>query len=337
MIVQELRQGLTGETSIDWLVSCKHFAHSNNSVTEKHEVNIFERVRRHNCKGFMGVYSTIASAGLASSLAGLEGDMHVRTFDGSEIERLILSRPYDRDRILASYFPLSHERYRGKFADGMMPERIVMQEDLFLDACKTALIILEIDKIKEEYELNIETAKRCGILKKLYKYSDHSNERIADRLFPFLVNLSYETRHDSPEDIALELQSLITSFFPFSFKEDKERKSLIDAGKTCTYIGSNIAYNSFIHTGDFRSAEWGLSILKYIYRYAKQHAVAELTSEVYKVYAFLQETLQRPERNDLGNARGFIEAFKADLENPRLETPNLPVHLRRLVEWRRKS
>ncbi|MBS1624082.1 MAG: restriction endonuclease [Bacteroidetes bacterium] len=337
LIVREKRPGVTGDTTIDWLVSCKHFAQSNSSVSERDEINILERVRRHKCNGFMGVYSTIPSAGLSDCLAGLQGEIQVRTFDGAEIERRILSKPYDRDRILASYFPLSHEKYRGKLANDDRSELNALPEDVLLRVFITAQIILEIDKIKEEYGLNNEWRKRYDILRKLYKYSDHSNEKVASHLFPFLVDVSYETRHEFPEEIAEELESLIISYFPFSFNGTKDKMKLIENGRICVYIGFNIAYNSFIHTGNFRAAQWGLSIIKYIYRYAKQHEITELTSVVYKEYASLEDTLRRPERNDLGNAQEFTQIFKRDLDNQRLETPDMPEHLYKLIEWRGRS
>ena len=68
LVVQEARTGVAGETLINWLVSCKHKAHSGTSVTPDDEPDIHDRVRTHGCQGFIGFYSTIPSSGLGTKL-----------------------------------------------------------------------------------------------------------------------------------------------------------------------------------------------------------------------------------------------------------------------------
>jgi hypothetical protein len=64
LIIHETRKGLTGETKIKWLVSCKHHAHSGKSVSDMDEPNILDRITVHNCDGFIGFYSIIPSTSL---------------------------------------------------------------------------------------------------------------------------------------------------------------------------------------------------------------------------------------------------------------------------------
>jgi hypothetical protein len=68
LVVEEIRTGIVGETRVRWLVSCKHKAHSGNSVTPDDEQDIQDRVNTHDCQGFIGFYSTIMSSGLAAKL-----------------------------------------------------------------------------------------------------------------------------------------------------------------------------------------------------------------------------------------------------------------------------
>ena len=75
LIVEELRTGPGGETTIRWLVSCKHYAHSGRSVKPGDEPNIRERVETQNANGFMGFYSTLASSGLGKLLAGQRAEL----------------------------------------------------------------------------------------------------------------------------------------------------------------------------------------------------------------------------------------------------------------------
>lgn len=68
LVVQETRKGVSGETKINWLVSCKHYAHSDKSVTPSDEQSISDRIQQHKCDGFIGFYSTLASSALMDRL-----------------------------------------------------------------------------------------------------------------------------------------------------------------------------------------------------------------------------------------------------------------------------
>src|SRR5579875_2327365 len=79
IVVEEVRTGLSGETRIRWLVSCKHFAHSGRAVGLSDETDISDRVRSKRCHGFLGFCSRPASSGLASKLDGLQAETHSRS------------------------------------------------------------------------------------------------------------------------------------------------------------------------------------------------------------------------------------------------------------------
>src|ERR1035441_784324 len=81
MVVCETRAGVTGSTNVRWLVSCKHFAPSGRSVGADDEANVVERVAQHGCNGFLGVYSTVPSSGLADRLVALRKDFQTYWFD----------------------------------------------------------------------------------------------------------------------------------------------------------------------------------------------------------------------------------------------------------------
>lgn len=90
LLVQEKRSGVGGETTIKWLVSCKHKAHSGNSVSPSDEKNIYDRVISNNCNGFIGCYSTLASSGLNSLLCGMKDKFEIQIFDKEKIEGNLL-------------------------------------------------------------------------------------------------------------------------------------------------------------------------------------------------------------------------------------------------------
>jgi len=106
MIVRERRTGLAGSTEIKWLVSCKHFAHRGKSVGVDDENNIVERVLQHKCDGFLGVYSTICSAGLSDRLVELQSQFETYRYDCASIEGSLLATP-EGIQLANRYFPES--------------------------------------------------------------------------------------------------------------------------------------------------------------------------------------------------------------------------------------
>jgi len=75
-IVTERRIGPGGETTVRWLVSCKHKAHGGASVSPSDEPNIRDRLETRECDGFIGFYSTIVSTGLFQILSSFPQDMN---------------------------------------------------------------------------------------------------------------------------------------------------------------------------------------------------------------------------------------------------------------------
>lgn len=108
LVVEEHRQGVGGVTKVRWLVSCKHNAHSGNSVTPTVEQNIIDRLRAHNCSSFMGFYSTIPSSGLSSNLDGFKTHNNIECliYDKELIEGCLLSSS-EGINITRRFFPVS--------------------------------------------------------------------------------------------------------------------------------------------------------------------------------------------------------------------------------------
>ena len=110
LLVCELRRGISGETSIRWLVSCKHKAHSGRAVSVDDELNIIERVEGKRCDGFLAFYSSVPSSSLATRLRELESHFTVQIFDSGLIEQYLLSE--HGLRVAARYFPVSFQEWQ---------------------------------------------------------------------------------------------------------------------------------------------------------------------------------------------------------------------------------
>ena len=116
LIVEEKRSGILGDTVVRWLVSCKHYAHSGKSVGTDNEVNIKDRLVEHGCKGFIGFYSTIISAGLNQKLNGFKDEYEVQVYDAESIERILLNNPNAR-KLIERFFPESNKK--------IAPEKVI--------------------------------------------------------------------------------------------------------------------------------------------------------------------------------------------------------------------
>lgn len=111
LIIEEVRTGIAGETRIRWLVSCKHKAHSGASVTAEDEADIHDRVRTHDCRGFLCVYSTLPSSGLAAKINASNLPFEVQVYDAERIETQILSSAQGAS-IAERYFPCSWAEWK---------------------------------------------------------------------------------------------------------------------------------------------------------------------------------------------------------------------------------
>lgn len=98
--------------NIYWLVSCKHYAHSGNSVSRSVETDIKDRLEEHNCSGFIGFYSTLPSSGLSSKLANMK--IPYKIFDNEKIESQIVGITNMED-VFLRYFPLSYKKWKELF------------------------------------------------------------------------------------------------------------------------------------------------------------------------------------------------------------------------------
>jgi hypothetical protein len=113
ILITETLNGKVGQYKFRWLVSCKHNAVSNISVSETEEYNILERVAGFNADGFIGFYSTVASSGLNNRLkqlneAGRLKDFKV--FDHKLVEQYLVGIGFST--LLMRYFPEGYKKIK---------------------------------------------------------------------------------------------------------------------------------------------------------------------------------------------------------------------------------
>jgi hypothetical protein len=114
MLVTEDIAGRVYRGRFRWLVSCKHFAKSRKSVNETDdEPNILERLASFKAEGFIGFYSTLASAGLNTRLRQLRDEGKIRAyriFDHKWIENHLVTVGFSK--LMIRYLPESYKKVK---------------------------------------------------------------------------------------------------------------------------------------------------------------------------------------------------------------------------------
>lgn len=338
MIVRETRNGVGGKTTIDWLVSCKHNAHSKKSeaVKDTDEPNVTERLTANCCQGFIGIYSTIATPSLSNMLFGCKDKFEHQIYDHKRIEKLILEKK-ERHLLFKRYFTSSYEKHKHLFVDSKTSSKkkktesqpLNLTEEDFFRISKTAIIIIELEKIKEKY-FNSNWEKKGEILEELNKYSNHSNLIISEAVFDFLLSVANQTSIGMTSDIAISVFSLSLDFFPY-FEDNKDEEKVIEIGNQCANIAFNMIHDTMIYMKDYSIAMYGLTILKYIYKRGKHEKLKVLVDKVNQTYEEIELALQQSERKDLENALELVQIFKSDIEKGNLTFPYLPENLHKII------
>jgi len=329
-----------GTKDIWWLVSCKHNAHSKSrhAVNDTDEPDIITRLEVNKCKGFILVSSTTSTPNLSNNLHDLRHKFQSEIFDHRRIEDYIF-RKVERHHLVWRYFENSYNIHKDKFIERQETTKMNptisnstssnLTEDDVLRICMTANILIELEKIKQGYSQS-NWDKRADVLGELYKYSDHTNLKIANSVFSFLSSVADDTRSGMTSEVALSVFSLTLDFFPYS-ENPEDKKKIIELGNQCANIAFSMIYDTTIHRQDYNVAMYGLTILKYIYKKGKQQQLKELIDKVNETYREIEETLNRPERTDLGNAKDLVKTFRDDIEEGTLSFPYLPDHLMKLI------
>ncbi len=319
------------DQKIIWLVSCKHNAKSGKSVNDTDEPNITERLKLHKCQGFIGVYSTISSSGLSDLLHGQEFPYII--FDHKKIESLIL-QDTKRYQLFFRYFTNSYEKYKDHLTTTIFePMKLQssntnLTEDDFLRISLTAGIIIEIEKIKEKYS-SVDWENKIAVISEFHKYSEHTNLKIANTIFPFLEMVANHAGNNMPTEIAVDIYSLTINYFPST--KNLTQDEINDLSNEVMYIAFALVYESLLYSKDYKIAMHGLTLLKYLYRKGQQLNNKEILDIVDGAYEKLEAFISERKRENLKTALELLNVFKTDRLKGSLAFPPLPEDLHRII------
>jgi hypothetical protein len=202
------------------------------------------------------------------------------------------------------------------------------EEDL-LQASKNAIVIIEIAKVREEFFGNT-WLERNKSLDKLYKFSNHTNYRVAYDVFLFLSEISELTRHKLPYEMSTSISMLIEAFLPAY--DIKSKNKHIELAKLGCNTAFSLIYDGCIKRNNLGIAEWGYDILKFIYQQGKYHKITTIQKEVENQFEYLKLTLNRPDRDDLEPAKQLLDLFYRDLNRPGGRFPEMSHELWQIIE-----
>lgn len=203
LVVIEKRTGILNNSDIRWLVSCKHKAHSANSVLNSDEEDISDRVRSQRCHGFIGFYSTIISSPLNKKLEKLRKDFEVQIFDHEKIERVLIHNEIMKS-LIQRFFPKSYNNINLKVPSNLLSQYMPLKCDVcgkdllhtdIVDKYTGVVVFVEDtayrkqNYLKNKYvDIYFACKGRCDDTLQEYHYSKgHSNgwQDISDLIIPF--------------------------------------------------------------------------------------------------------------------------------------------------------
>jgi hemerythrin len=201
------------------------------------------------------------------------------------------------------------------------------EEDLLI-ASQTAIITIDIMKIKHRFFKIRDWKERTEILMEFLKYSDYSNLRIAYEIMVFAMQASYQTKYKMPPSAATELYDLVFRFFPRHI-EEKDKNKITGLANLCADMAYGLIYDAARHLNNLAVATWGLNILKNLNTISKNHKIPEIEMKVKKVYSELHANLNRPSRKDLSNFISLIKCYENEPEE--LIGPLIPSPLYEII------
>lgn len=263
LLVEERRTGVGGETLVKWLVSCKHKAHSGNSVSPTEDANIRDRVEANGCQGFIGFYSTLASTGLSTNLEGMKGKFEFQIFDREKIEAKLIHSAKGLE-IAERYFPKSLEEWK---TENPQPAEIFVEKlSLKCKVCEKELLeqddpgVIQLwSRIRKDYEKEPERFEyvfwtcrgRCDELLARHLRGQSKNlidgwEDISDVMMPtifirWVMSIMNEQRSGVEySDEAFEnLKEFLLQVFPYVSRHltSKEKERVKSLGMIPSYWG----------------------------------------------------------------------------------------------------
>lgn len=205
-----------------------------------------------------------------------------------------------------------------------------LTQENIIEATSTSIVLIEISKIQYEYYNEVKM-NRNDILNKILIFKHQSNSRTLVAILEFLNLVVYETRSGLSSNMIYTVEEIILTYF-HNLKSDIKANQFNELGKLAINIGHTIIYDTSIHSHNFKSMSIGYSILKFIFSIAIKRKSMILKDLVFETFERLKMQLQRPERNDLENAKTMRKIYLDILEIGDKSQPEYPNEILKLIQ-----
>jgi hypothetical protein len=241
----------TKEGRVKWLVSCKHYAHSNTPVPNDKESSIIERVGSWDCHGFIPFYTTLPCTTLSQSILGAEKFVKVEKYYKDKIEQDLLNSSIGT-ALAARYFPKSMANHYRNF---ITPSEQYTIDDVEMKNGRAHLrnMAVSVGSIDEGSSPKIlrELVDLANIFAGLEQHRPYFQKAISDAidLYPSMFTKKSEEKSDNKYDPTWDLASLIH----IAEKEGLNKAYFIaSVWSYWDYSNSNILFADFIISWSYR-------------------------------------------------------------------------------------
>ena len=188
------------------------------------------------------------------------------------------------------------------------------------EALKNNIIHIEIEKIKNEYDLyNNDDDKRSKVLTKFKIFNERLNYENAENILSFFYQKSYLLKDGAPKT-----SSDIASFTAdISFHNDFSEDEKLKIFKKAIQIGYGLIYATSLKPPKINSrTESGLQLLKELYVEARKRGYESVLTQVEENYSRLLAELKKLNdkkdakyKNEYGHAIRLVNHLILDLKN----------------------
>lgn len=205
-----------------------------------------------------------------------------------------------------------------------------MTESDLMRITKAAIVVIEFEKIKEQFEETDNWEEKNKALRKLFKFEKHVTVDITKDIFLFLEDVASIARAGLTGECSHTIDSLIIHFFPYHGGKIS-KKNFKHLTRQAAQIGKYLVYDAAMYLQDLKVVVSGLTILKWAYHKALDRKIPKTASKILEEYQWLEESIYYPEQQITVYAKEMIDLFKKDVHNKGLKYPRLPKYLNDLI------
>lgn len=189
-------------------------------------------------------------------------------------------------------------------------------------------ILLEIEKLKEQYYESESKDEKVKIIGGFRKYNVIDDAEFREHLFAAIQQIA---EYDSSKSIAINNS---TFFLLQEFLTESNESGLY---RQIIEFSSNIIYDVFVKQQKLYLSEYPFLTIKFAYKHGLGKKIPFVKETVFDTYKELERTLTERKDASFIDALNFTQIFKNDLTTPGLAIPIYPDEITKRIENEKKN